>query len=153
MGVEDAILYLLHKAHSHLDRGSGAVRIMFFYFSSAFNTIQPILLRDKLSSMGVDAHLVSWIVDYLTERPQFVMLGGCTSDTVFCSIGAPQRTVLSPVTLFTFYTSDFWHESELCHMQKYSDDTAIVGCITDGQETEYRGLVEDFVGWCRFNHL
>ena len=88
VGVEDAILYLLHKAHSHLDRGSGAVRIMFFYFSSAFNTIQPILLRDKLSGVGVDAHLVFWI-----------------------------------------------------------------GCIADGQETEYRGLVEDFVGWCRSNHL
>ena len=70
VGVEDAILYLLHKAHSHLDRGSSAVRIMFFYFSSTFNTIQPILLRDKLSGMGLDTHLVSWIVDYLTERPQ-----------------------------------------------------------------------------------
>jgi len=74
--VEDAILYLL-QAHSHLDWGSGTVRIMFFDFSSAFNTIQPILLKDKLSSMGVDAYLVSWIVDYLTERPQFVRLGGC----------------------------------------------------------------------------
>jgi len=76
-------------------------------------------------------------VDYLTERPQFVRLGGCTSDTVLCSTGAPQGTVLFPV-LFTLYTSDFQHEPELCHMQKYSDDTAIVGCIADGQETEYR---------------
>ena len=38
-------------------------------------------------------------------------------------------------------------------MQKYSDDTAIVGCIADGQEKEYRGLAEDFVGWCRSNHV
>ena len=71
-------------------------------------------------------------------------LGGSISDTVFCSTGASQGTVLSPV-LFTFCTSDFQHESELCHIQKYSDDTAIVGCIADGQETKYRGLVEDFV--------
>ena len=42
--VEDAILYLLHKAHSHLVRGSSAVRIMFFDFSSAFNTIQGTVL-------------------------------------------------------------------------------------------------------------
>ena len=40
---------------------------MFFHFSSTFNTIQPILLRDKLGSMGVDKYLVSWTVDYLTE--------------------------------------------------------------------------------------
>jgi len=31
--------------------------------------------------------------------------------------------------------------------------TAIVGCIADREETEYRGLMEDFVAWCRSNHL
>jgi len=38
-------------------------------------------------------------------------------------------------------------------MQKFSDDTAIVGCIRNGQEEEYRSLVEDFVQWCKLNHL
>ena len=28
-----------------------------------------------------------------------------------------------------------------------------MGCIRDGEEGEYRGLVEDFVGWCRANQL
>lgn len=28
-----------------------------------------------------------------------------------------------------------------------------MGCIRDGQEGEYRSLVEDFVMWCRANHL
>ncbi|KAI4878333.1 hypothetical protein NFI96_010154 [Prochilodus magdalenae] len=65
---------------------------------------------------------------------------------------APQGTVLSPV-LFTLYTSDFKYNSELCHMQKFSDDTAIVGCVRNGQEREYRSLVEDFVEWCTTNHL
>ena len=69
VGVDDAITYLLHRTHSHLDKGKSAVRIMFFYFSSAFNTIQPLRLGDKLLQMGVDAHLVSWITDYLTGWP------------------------------------------------------------------------------------
>ncbi|KAI3356752.1 hypothetical protein L3Q82_003430 [Scortum barcoo] len=69
-GVEDAIIFLLHRSLSHLDRGSGAVRITFLDFSSAFNTIQPLLLRDKLTEMGVESHLVAWITDYLTGRPQ-----------------------------------------------------------------------------------
>ncbi|KAI4874508.1 hypothetical protein NFI96_027595, partial [Prochilodus magdalenae] len=126
VGVEDAILYLLHRTHSHLDKGGGAVRVMFFDFSSAFNTIQPLLLRDKLMKMEVDMHLVTWITDYLTGRPQHVRIRDCSSDTVISSTGAPQGTVLSPV-LFTLYTSDFKYNSELCHMQKFSDDTAIVG--------------------------
>ncbi|KAI4899775.1 hypothetical protein NFI96_025340 [Prochilodus magdalenae] len=118
VGVEDAILYLLHRTHCHLDKGGGAVRVMFFDFSSAFNTIQPLLLRDKLMMMEVDMHLVTWITDYLTGRPQHVRISDCSSDTVISSTGAPQGTVLSPV-LFTLYTSDFKYNSELCHMQKF----------------------------------
>ncbi|XP_061107787.1 receptor-interacting serine/threonine-protein kinase 4-like [Conger conger] len=135
-----------------MDKGKGAVRIMFFDFSSAFNTIQPARLRDKLVQMGVDTHLVSWIRDYLTGRTQFVRLKDCFSEQVVSSTGAPQGTVLSAV-LFTLYTSDFRYNSESCHMQKFSDDPAIVGCIRDGQEDEYRNLVDDFVQWCNLNHM
>ena len=72
---------------------------MFFDFSSAFNTIQPPRLSDKLLQMGVNVQLVSWITDYLTERPQFVRLKDCVSETVLCSTGAPQGdcALTSPV--------------------------------------------------------
>nr|XP_046228000.1 uncharacterized protein LOC124049921 [Scatophagus argus] len=68
--VEDAIIYLLHTSLSHLERTGSTVRIMFF--SSAFNTIQPTLLGDKLKCAEVDHHLSAWTVDYLTNRPQYV---------------------------------------------------------------------------------
>ena len=67
VGSDDAILYMLHRVHSHLDKGSGTVRILFLDFSSAFNTIQPPILQDKLNRMGVDPYLVHWIKDYLTD--------------------------------------------------------------------------------------
>ncbi|TWW54976.1 hypothetical protein D4764_09G0000250 [Takifugu flavidus] len=66
--------------------------------------------------------------------------------------GAPQGTVLSPF-LFTTYTADFQYHSETCHLQKYLDDTVIVGCVENGQEDEYRDLVESFVRWSRENLL
>lgn len=50
--VEDAVLYLLHRTLSYLEEGRCAVRILFFDFSSAFNTIQPPLLWDKLENMS-----------------------------------------------------------------------------------------------------
>lgn len=40
----------------------------------AFNAIQPLLLRDKLSGMGIEPH--TWLTDYLTARPQYIRLGG-----------------------------------------------------------------------------
>ncbi len=152
LGVDDAIIYLLQRAFSSLDKPNTTVRIIFFDFSSAFNTIQPMLLSEKLEEMDVDAPLISWITDYLTGRPQSVRLQSCVSDHLICNTGAPQGTVLSPF-LFTTYTADFKYCSKSCHLQKYSDDTAIVGCVERGQEEEYRKLVADFVRWCGENHL
>jgi len=152
VGVDDAIIYLLQRAQSHLDGTGVSVRVTFFDFSSAFNTIQPLLLSEKLRVAGVDASTISWITDYLTGRPQFVRMGRVLSGTVVSDVGAPQGTVLSPF-LFTLYTSDFQYNTESCHLQKYSDDSAVVGCIRDGREEEYRAVVSDFVKWADENHL
>lgn len=152
IGVDDAVIYLLQRTLHHLENVGSTVRIMFFDFSSAFNTIQPALLRVKLEGAGVDHHLAAWTVDYLTNRPQFVRLRDCVSDVVICNTGAPQGTVLSPF-LFTLYTSDFCHNSSDCFIQKFSDDTAIVGCVSEGNDLEYREVIKDFVSWCEVNHL
>lgn len=37
VGVDDAAIYLLQHAHSHLDGSSSTVRITFFDFSSVFS--------------------------------------------------------------------------------------------------------------------
>lgn len=60
-GVEDAIIYLLQKPYPSLDRPNSTVRVMFFDFSGAFNTIQPRLLRAKLEDMQMEASPVTWI--------------------------------------------------------------------------------------------
>lgn len=48
------------------------MKIVIFDFSSASNTIQPLLLRQKHRAIQPDNAKVSWIIDYLTDRPQFV---------------------------------------------------------------------------------
>ena len=73
------------------------------------------------------------------------------SDTLVSSTGAPQGTILAPL-FFTLYTT-FCYNSELCHIQKSSDDRAISGCIRGDSEEEYRSLVRDFSIGCHTNHL
>ena len=63
-------------------------------------------------------------------------------------MNAPQGTALSPF-LFLLCTSDFQCNSETCHLQKLSDDLAVVGCIRG----EYRRLVDHFVERCGAKHL
>ncbi|KAI3357227.1 hypothetical protein L3Q82_015684 [Scortum barcoo] len=56
--------------YTHLEEAGSTVRVMFFDFSSAFNTI-PALLYRKLLDMQVDAPLVAWIHNYLTGQAAF----------------------------------------------------------------------------------
>lgn len=68
------------------------------------------------------------------------------------NVVAPQGIVLSPV-LFTLYTSNFQYSSSFCHLQKFSDDTVLVGCIRDKQELDYRTLIADFMERSLASHL
>lgn len=50
--------------------------------------------------------------------------------------------------LFTVYTSDVIHNATNFHLQKFLDDTAIVGLINNRDEREYCD-----VDWCQENIL
>jgi hypothetical protein len=104
--------------------------------------------------MSLHPSTIKWILDYLTNRPQFVRLReNVISNTVFTFTGAPQGTVLSPF-LFTLYTADCrQHVHDSCHLQKFSDDSAIVGCVLDNNEEMYREQISLFVKWCDVNFL
>lgn len=91
------------------------MRITFFDFSSALNTIRPALLKEKLSRMEVPTFMIDWTMDYIRDRPQYVRMASGVSDTVVCNTGAPQGTVLVPY-LFTLYTVEFHYNTETCHV-------------------------------------
>ncbi|KAK3539767.1 hypothetical protein QTP70_013200 [Hemibagrus guttatus] len=69
--VDDAMNMALHFILQHLDSPGSYARILFVDFSSAFNTIIPALLRDKLFQLNVPDSMCSWITDFLTDRRQF----------------------------------------------------------------------------------
>ncbi|KAK3556334.1 hypothetical protein QTP70_007104 [Hemibagrus guttatus] len=109
-----------------------------------------VSLPSKLERSRVNDHLATWIIDYLTNRPQYERLRDCVFEVVACNTGALQGTVRS-LFLFTPYTSDFSYNT--CHLQKFSDDSAITGCVSEGNKQEYRDVIKDFVDSCEYNHL
>ncbi|KAL0175804.1 hypothetical protein M9458_028134 [Cirrhinus mrigala] len=150
--TDDAISTALHSALTHLDKKDSYVRMLFIDFSSAFNTIIPQQLTQKLVQLGLNTSLCNWLLDFLTGRPQAVRVGSNTSSTIILNTGAPQGCVLSPL-LFTLLTHDCTpsHSSNL--FIKFADDTTVVGLISKRDEADYRSEVSRLAVWCRDNNL
>ena len=91
IGMEDAIIHLLHGAHTPLDRPQSTLGLMFFDFSGAFDAVEPARLAEKLSLMQVDQDLVE--PRRLAAVCQAARLQGCLSDVVTSSTGTPKGTV------------------------------------------------------------
>ena len=145
--TEDAILTLVHHAQKHLDTPKTSARILFLDFSSAFNTIQPHILLQKLRAMLVNPSLRKWIWDFLTNRKQWVKINNTISSTITTNSGAPQGCVSSPA-LFSVYTSDCRPvDSSISkdHLFKYADDKVLLGLITENNHQIY--MRQKFKTW------
>ncbi|KAK3550604.1 hypothetical protein QTP70_000686 [Hemibagrus guttatus] len=87
--TDDAITTTLHLAPTHLDNKDSYVQMLFIDFSSAFNTVIPQHLTEKLSLLGINTSLCNWILDFLAGRPQSVRIGNSTSSATTLNTGAP----------------------------------------------------------------
>ncbi|KAI5098695.1 hypothetical protein C0J45_10834 [Silurus meridionalis] len=129
--TDDAISTTLHLALNHLENKDSYVRMMFIDFSSAFKTIVPQYLIEKLSLLGLNTSLCNWILDFLTGRPQSVRIRNSISSTTTLSTGAPQGS----------------------RIIKFADDTTVVGLISKNDESAYREEVQRLTAWCGANNL
>ncbi|KAI3373987.1 hypothetical protein L3Q82_022554, partial [Scortum barcoo] len=79
--TEDAISSVVHTALTHLENKDSYVRLLFVDFTSAFNTIIPQTLVQKLTTLGLSSTLCNWVLDFLTDRPQSVRIHDFADDT------------------------------------------------------------------------
>ncbi len=150
-GVDDATITLFNYLYKHLEGIKTHARLLFLDFSSAFNTIQPHILVNKLlSDFNLDAGLVKWVLDFLTCRPQVVRANDVFSQKRLSSTGSPQGRVLSPL-LYILYTNDCKSKYTDRHLLKFADDTVLISLLQEG-EVDHGPVLEDFVEWCD-NHF
>jgi hypothetical protein len=93
--TDDAVSIALHTALSHLDKRNTYVKMLFIEYSSAFNTIVPSKLINKLRNLGLNTSLCNWILDILTGRPQVERVCN-TSATLILNTGAPSGVHAQP---------------------------------------------------------
>jgi hypothetical protein len=86
--------------------------MLFIDYSTTFNTIVPSKLIPKLSTLGKNTSLGSWILDFVTGCHQVLRVYNNTSATLILNTKALQGCVLSP-PLYSLFTQDCMakHES------------------------------------------
>ena len=104
---------------NHLYQNSkNSVTSLFLDFTSAFNTISPTTLVNKLIPTNLNSNIINWTYNYLTNRQQKVKTPNSTSAMIVTSIGSSQGCVPSPI-LFSIYTDQIISQSYNIKSQAY----------------------------------
>ena len=98
---ETALLSSFHDILQLLEPGAN-VSLVFFNLRKAFDSVLHLPLLQKLSDCGLNQHILQWITCYLSDREQYLVVGGTSSETAPLICGVPQGSVLGPL-LFLVY--------------------------------------------------
>lgn len=89
-------------------------------------------------------------MDFLTNRPQHVQLDHNCSTIITLNTGAPEDCVLSRF-LYSLFTNDCMPIYGSNSIIKFAANTAVIGLISDNEESDYRPEVKHLAAWCTDN--
>ena len=122
--------------------------------SKAFDTIDHHILIQKLNYYGIRGNALSWFINYLTDRKQYVVVNGVKSTTQCNTCGVPQGSVLGPL-LFLIYINDIAYSSNIVNFSLFADDT----CATLSDKnmntliSSFNKEIEKISNWFKSNKL
>ena len=111
-----------------------------------------IFTCSKKINMKLPSFIISWIFGYLADT---TAVGTVKWRFVICYLYQQwciSRQVLAPV-LFFLYTDDYWSTDGPCPLMKFSDDTELVGKMSNDDDAPYHTRIESFVNWFDKNYL
>ena len=77
-GTITAAMKVLNYIHEALDKKQHCVSLL-IDLSTAFDTVDHVILRQRLSSVGLSEHAVAWFANYLYDRTQCTHFDGLMS--------------------------------------------------------------------------
>ena len=154
MRIEYQIIDLIKNVRNHMsNKKITTVFVLFLDFSSAFDTIDRLILYNKLYNLGIRGNFLNTIKKFLSERSSVVQYKTKYSEPFPTERGVPQGGVTSP-TLFNLYTSDFPTIPLHGTVYQFADDTAILFALESIDQ--WVEIQEDLIRieeYCRKNAL
>ena len=95
----------------------------------AIDTLDHMILLNKLKYYGVNNTELLWFQSYITKRSQYVEINGITSNVLAVSTGVPQGSIFGPF-LFLTYMNDIREVSTLFKSIVYADDTSLINSLS-----------------------
>ena len=116
-----SLLRVIDSCFSHLDANHKVVGI-YFDLCKAFDTVDHVILLQKLYHYGIRGLMYNWIKNYLFNRKQFTCVNDVSSHTGNIICGVPQGSVLGPL-LFLVYVNDIANAVPGSDLGLFADDT------------------------------
>ena len=118
------LLIDLHdKISTAFDLGEFSVGI-FLDLSKAFDTVNHVIIFDKLEHYSIRGLALDWIRSYLLKRKQYVEYNGHRSLRNDISCGVPQGSILGPL-FFVRYINDINNATNLLNLILFAEDTNV----------------------------
>ena len=121
-----ALIKCQHHWLDWLDKDADFVRVLSFDFSKAFDSdsVSHRVLCDKLKSYDINPYIINWVISFLCDRQQRVVVDGVVTKFLNINRGVPQGTVLGPI-LFSIMVNDIKPVSSSSLLIQYADDITV----------------------------
>ena len=121
--TDTCLIHLSDYIRFNLDKGN-YVGMVLLDLQKAFDTVDHVILLDKLKMIGVSPDVIRWFQSYLSGRKQCIDIYGTHSSLENVTCGVPQGSILGPL-LFLIYVNDMAGVLDN-KLLLYADDSAIL---------------------------
>jgi hypothetical protein len=147
-----ALIKCYHNWVKWLDEDADFVRVFSFDFSKAFDTVPHHIVCSKLASLDINPYIINWIINFLGNRKQRVVVDGITTQFLSINRGVPQGSVLGPV-LFALMVNDIRPvHPETNLLVKFADDTNLSVPVKANYDTSL-AEVSNIQSWAQNNRM